>query len=80
MSLLTFTAITFLFGGYCTLKKIDELESKGEDLNVTYYNILMDALCRAGKLHAAEAMFNELHSRGLEPDVVTYYVLINGCY
>ncbi|KAL8504027.1 hypothetical protein ACS0TY_022677 [Phlomoides rotata] len=57
----------------------DELERKGEDLNVTYYTILIDALCRAGKLRAAEAMFNELHSRGFEPNVVTYNILINGC-
>ncbi|KAL8491565.1 hypothetical protein ACS0TY_023239 [Phlomoides rotata] len=39
----------------------------------------MDALCKDGKLGTAHAMFNDLHFIGLEPNVVTYNILITGC-
>ncbi|KAL6501169.1 hypothetical protein OROHE_025032 [Orobanche hederae] len=39
----------------------------------------MDCLCEAKKLDAARAIFRDLGSKGLEPDVVTYNILIKGC-
>ncbi|KAL8482672.1 hypothetical protein ACS0TY_025635 [Phlomoides rotata] len=72
-NLVTYTS---LLQGLC---RVDELERKGEDLHVTYYSILMDGLCGVGKHRAAGAMFNDLHARGLKPDVITYSILIKGC-
>ncbi|KAL6565311.1 hypothetical protein OROGR_002262 [Orobanche gracilis] len=39
----------------------------------------MEGLCEDKKLDAARAIFRDLASKGLEPDVVTYNILIEGC-
>ncbi|KAI3458806.1 hypothetical protein Pfo_015469 [Paulownia fortunei] len=41
--------------------------------------IIMDGFCKAKKLHLAQAIFSDLPTKGLEPNVVTYNILIKGC-
>ncbi|KAL0357439.1 UNVERIFIED_CONTAM: hypothetical protein Scaly_1429600 [Sesamum calycinum] len=58
---------------------LDELEKKGLDLHINYFNIAIDGLCKAGKLDNARSLFSSLPSKGLQPDVVTYGAMIKGC-
>ncbi|GFQ07807.1 pentatricopeptide repeat-containing protein at1g62930 chloroplastic [Phtheirospermum japonicum] len=59
---------------------LDELEHKeGEHLHIPYYNIAMDGLIEAKRLEQACVIFSDLASKGLEPNVVTYTILIKGC-
>ena len=46
--------------------------------NVHTFNILVDALCKEGKLTEAKEVFGVMIQRGIEPNTVTYSFLIDG--
>ncbi|KAL8031114.1 hypothetical protein ABFX02_13G004900 [Erythranthe guttata] len=61
---------------------LEELEKKGENLRTSYYNTIMDGFCRLNeleKLGVIRAIFRGLSCKKLEPDVVSYNILIKGC-
>ncbi|KAL3631016.1 hypothetical protein CASFOL_024000 [Castilleja foliolosa] len=61
---------------------LDALERKGggdHSCDISYNNVVMSALCQAKKLDAARAIFNDLASKGLQPNEITYTTLIEGC-
>ncbi|KAL3630947.1 hypothetical protein CASFOL_023931 [Castilleja foliolosa] len=61
---------------------LDALERKGggdHSRDISYNNVVMSALCKAKKVDAARAIFNDLASKGLQPNVATYTTLIEGC-
>ncbi|KAL3653971.1 hypothetical protein CASFOL_003652 [Castilleja foliolosa] len=65
--------------GERALLLLDALEHKGKHLHIQYYSIVMDGLIKAKNLDAARAIFKDLTSKRLEPNVVTYSTMINGC-
>ncbi|KAM7259213.1 hypothetical protein ACFE04_014954 [Oxalis oulophora] len=48
------------------------------NVNVRMYTILIYGWCKIGRVDRAERFFDEMTERGLEPNVVTYNVLLNG--
>ncbi|KAL9666758.1 hypothetical protein QQ045_001097 [Rhodiola kirilowii] len=54
-----------------------DMRKKEISPDVITYNIVFGGLCRAGKWEEAKAMCREMLDHGLEPDVVTFSVLIN---
>ncbi|MCD7449273.1 hypothetical protein HAX54_051013 [Datura stramonium] len=58
----------------------DKLERKIEYTNtsIEFYNVMINGLCKNGKLDKARALFEKLSFIGLLPDVRTYNSMING--
>ncbi|EYU40956.1 hypothetical protein MIMGU_mgv1a025192mg, partial [Erythranthe guttata] len=52
---------------------------KGVSPNIITYGILINGLCKDGKLEDAKNILNELPSKGLQPDcqVMTYNIIIH---
>ncbi|KAK4268886.1 hypothetical protein QN277_022114 [Acacia crassicarpa] len=48
--------------------------------DITTYNILINAYCKAGNVDRALKLFEHLKLKGLSPDSVTYGTLIDGLY
>ncbi|KAJ6693246.1 hypothetical protein OIU85_004050 [Salix viminalis] len=48
--------------------------------NLVVYTILIDGMCKCGKLKDARVLFSRLTVEGFQPDVHTYTVLIGGIY
>ncbi|OMP08437.1 hypothetical protein COLO4_06474 [Corchorus olitorius] len=42
------------------------------------YTILISGWCKIGRIDMAERFFNEMMEKGMEPNVVTYNVILNG--
>jgi pentatricopeptide repeat protein len=56
---------------------LKEMEGKKLDPSIVIYNILMVYFCKVGKLEAAKDQFCSLSSKGLQPNVRTYNIMIN---
>ncbi|MCD7449270.1 hypothetical protein HAX54_051010 [Datura stramonium] len=56
----------------------NKLERKREDTDIEFYNVVINGLCRNGKLHEARAVFEKVSLIGLLPNVRTYNNMING--
>ncbi|XLU58242.1 hypothetical protein S245_052890, partial [Arachis hypogaea] len=48
------------------------------DPNIFTYNILIDGLCKSGRLIDAKEIFQDLSVKGYRPNVRTYNIMING--
>jgi pentatricopeptide repeat protein len=46
--------------------------------NLYTFNILINGLCRAGKLNKAEDVIEDMKAWGISPNVVTYNTLVDG--
>ncbi|KAL4274533.1 hypothetical protein AHAS_Ahas20G0016700 [Arachis hypogaea] len=44
-----------------------EIEKNNLDLNIEIYNVVLDGMCRAGKLNDACELFSYLPAKGLKP-------------
>ncbi|KAL7147068.1 hypothetical protein ABFS83_06G083600 [Erythranthe nasuta] len=59
---------------------LEQLEQKkNEYLHIAYYSIVMDGFFKAKEVDKARVIFSNLPCKGLEPDVKTYTIMINGC-
>ncbi|CAA7039195.1 unnamed protein product [Microthlaspi erraticum] len=57
------------------LRKMEERKIK---LDAAKYNIIIDGLCKDGKLDDAINLFNEMEMKGIKANVITYNTLIGG--
>ncbi|KAL6204304.1 hypothetical protein ACLB2K_021572 [Fragaria x ananassa] len=60
------------------VEQLTEMEGKKWKLNIIIYTIIIEGMCKAGKLESATNLFSSLSSRGVQPDVRSYNVMING--
>ncbi|KAJ7295287.1 hypothetical protein O6H91_Y200500 [Diphasiastrum complanatum] len=51
---------------------------RGAVATVVTYSILIDSLCKAGKVEAAHRILQVMDTNGVTPDVVTFNILLNG--
>ncbi|KAL3630952.1 hypothetical protein CASFOL_023936 [Castilleja foliolosa] len=85
-----FYTYCYMLDGLCSngqaeggLLLLDAIEHKGGGHHrhyISYNNIVMDGFCKAKKLDAARGIFNDLASKGLQPNEITYTTLIRGCF
>lgn len=54
------------------------MEAQGIDLYMEMYTIILDELCKSGRLDSAWDLFTSLYVKGLRPSVKTYTVMIAG--
>ncbi|KAK8562627.1 hypothetical protein V6N12_010701 [Hibiscus sabdariffa] len=54
------------------------MRNSGLELDIIFYNVVIDGLCKAGHFEDANELFRELSVNGLKPDVYTYTIMING--
>ena len=54
------------------------MEDRGIFLKIVVYNILIDHMCKSGKLEDARKIFSCLPAKGLKPDVKAYTTMISG--
>ncbi|KAK4717620.1 hypothetical protein R3W88_015958 [Solanum pinnatisectum] len=84
----SFNAVTFttLIRGLFAENKVKDavelfkklLERNREYTDIAFYSVVINGLCKNGKLDEAHAVFEKHCFTGLLPDVRTYNVLING--
>lgn len=48
--------------------------------DVSYYTILIDKHCKTDNLQNAILLFNKMIERGLNPNIMTYAILLSGFY
>lgn len=46
--------------------------------NIVIYNILIDGMCKVGKIKDAGELFSRAFVEGLQPSVWTFTIIING--
>lgn len=56
---------------------LQSLERDKKELNIEVYSVVIDGLCRVGRLEARKKL-DKLSEKYLVPDVVTFNILING--
>ncbi|KAL4298503.1 hypothetical protein AHAS_Ahas17G0007400 [Arachis hypogaea] len=54
------------------------MKESGIDPNIHTYSIIIDGLCKSGRLKNAKEIFEDLSIKGYRPDVKTYTIMING--
>ena len=54
------------------------MEDKNLDRNFVIYSILIDCMCNVGEVMAARELFYSLATKGFQPDVWTYNIMIKG--
>ncbi|KAJ1692515.1 hypothetical protein LUZ63_009213 [Rhynchospora breviuscula] len=52
---------------------------RAKQQNVFIFTTLMNGYCRTGRLDVARNLFSEMTDAGIEPNVVTYTVFLDGC-
>ncbi|KAJ6752752.1 PENTATRICOPEPTIDE REPEAT-CONTAINING PROTEIN-RELATED [Salix koriyanagi] len=57
-----------------------EILDSGYPPNVYSFNVLMNRLCKEGKVKDAQLIFDEIWKTGLQPTAVSFNTLINGYY
>ncbi|XP_057426169.1 pentatricopeptide repeat-containing protein At5g39710-like [Lotus japonicus] len=69
-----------LLHAYCRDKRVDEamgiLRGMAVEPNVVSFNTVIDGLCAKRRIKEAEELLQEMNSKGLAPDSVTYNTLI----
>ncbi|XP_078433497.1 pentatricopeptide repeat-containing protein At2g13420, mitochondrial-like [Wolffia australiana] len=79
-----------LMDGWCKINRpamAEKFLRETREPNVVCYNILLNGVCRKSSLHpearflktinAAGQLFDEMRSRGIEPDVTSYSILLH---
>ncbi|CAK7355453.1 unnamed protein product, partial [Dovyalis caffra] len=54
------------------------IQRSGLKLNLVIYNILIDGMCKFGKIQDSKELFSGLPNKGFQPNVYTYDSLIDG--
>ncbi|KAK8627066.1 hypothetical protein V6N13_134694 [Hibiscus sabdariffa] len=54
------------------------MRNSGLELDIFFYNILIDGLCKTGHIEEAKELFHKLSVESLKPTVHTYTIMING--
>lgn len=56
----------------------EEMVHRGIKPNVCTFAVLINALCKEGKVDEAQCILDMIHLKGVEPDTCIYTSLING--
>jgi len=57
---------------------VNKITDQGIEPNMTTYNILIDGLCKEGRLRNAQVIFKHFLIKGYNLTVWTYSIMING--
>ncbi|OWM67836.1 hypothetical protein CDL15_Pgr010774 [Punica granatum] len=76
----SFTKKEDIDAGICDIftRFLVEMKNEGTEPDVFYYNVMIDILCKLGKLEEAKDLLSDMMEMELQPNAVTYTVLLDG--
>ncbi|KAF6147921.1 hypothetical protein GIB67_014501 [Kingdonia uniflora] len=84
----TIKCVNVLLSAYVDCKKYDEVEPLMRQLMTKFeltpdiysYNIVIGAFFQRGNFDEAVAMLDEMEKNGVEPNLITYFIILNNLY